>query len=213
MRRLGLRIGVAVLTMGIAGNTAAKEAVDPATGVDFKPRQGFFLESQVGVFYTLLGSKVISNTQPYLGVTLGLDVPGVSGLSVFASAGQGLSAGSCRAFDPDDRTLCENYPGQSPAMAPDSFSVIPLELGGRFTFAEVLPRFSLSAALVAGYSLITPQVTDTAATGSPHAGAAFGLEYGTRLSGLSIGADVLCRAAFAPMIPSLTITPRVRYVF
>lgn len=199
---------------GGAGVATAQEPVEAQHGTAYQPRKGFYVESQVGVFTAFGGafggSRAYSNAQPFMAVSVGMDIEAVKGLSGFLAVGHGFNSGACLDFD---GVGCALYPGQSPAFSPDSFSVIPVELGARYAFAEPVPRLTLNATLVAGYTLLTPQVTANAPGGSAHAGVGFGVDYATRFSGLSVGAELLVRSSFAPLIPSFTAYPRFRFVF
>jgi len=223
----------AAMAPGTAG-AKEREGVEPAVGIPFAVRRGFFLETQVGVFTAFGGSKTASNAQPFVGFSLGMDLSKTTqGATVFLSGGYGSNAGSCRDFasatggkaaagtDPDGG--CFFYPRASSTAttpqtttgeSPKDFNVIPIEVGLRFAFGELaaLP-VNPYVGLVAGYTFLTPKVTDAAGMGSPHAGLGGGLEYQTRLEGLTIGVEALVRVAFSPMIPSLTAYPRIRYVF
>lgn len=190
-------------------------AAEPANGVPFEPRTGVYVETQLGVFTALGGRKMFSNAQPYLAVSFGVDLP-VTDLSIFLTVAQGYNAGSCRGVEETPGgNLCTVYKleDNSPSGSPDDFSVIPLELGARYAFVEMVPRLKATVAVVVGYQLLTPQVFENAPGGSPHAGLGLGVTYATRLPGLDIGAEVLGRFAFDPMLPSLSIYPRIRYVF
>lgn len=190
--------------------TALPAAAEPANGVPFQPRTGWYAETQLGVFTALGGRKMFSNAQPYLGVSLGVDP--TDNLSVFVSFAHGFNAGSCR--DSVDG-FCSTFKLEdgSPAASPEDFSVIPLEVGARYAVTELVPRLKLTVAATVGYTLLTPQVTETAPNGSAHAGLGVGVAYATRLPGLDVGAELLTRVAFSPMLPSLSIYPRIRYVF
>lgn len=191
--------------------TALPAMAEPANGVPFQPRSGWYAETQLGVFTAMGGRKIFSNAQPYIGVSLGVDLP-VPNLQAFVSFAHGYNAGSCR---DSAEGLCTTFKLEdgSPAMAPEDFSVIPLEVGARYAFAEVLPRLKATAAATFGYQLITPMVFEGAPGGSMHAGLGLGVAYATRLPGLEVGVEVLGRVAFTPMLPSLSIYPRIRYVF
>ena len=83
----------------------------------------------------------------------------------------------------------------------------------RYAVAELVPRLKATVVGTVGYQLLTPQITDGAPMGSPHVGIGAGVAYATRLPGLDVGAELLTRVAFTPMLPSLSIYPRIRYVF
>jgi hypothetical protein len=101
----------------------------------------------------------------------------------------------------------------SNAAAPENFVIVPLELGARWGFKDVAERLFPYVTVVAGYSLFTPQIFQDAPLGSAHAGIGGGIQYGTRLNGLTLGAEVLVRYTFSPAIPSLAAYPRISYVF
>lgn len=187
-------------------------AAEPANGVAFEPRTGAYVETQLGVFTALGGRKMFSNAQPYVAVSLGLDLP-VDNLSVFLTAGHGFNAGSCREALDGQQCVQFKLEDGSPTESPNDFSVIPLEIGARYAFVEIVPRLKATAALTFGYQLLTPQVFENAPGGSLHGGLGLGIIYATRLPGLDLGAEVLGRFAFDPQIPSLSIYPRIRYVF
>lgn len=187
-------------------------AAEPANGVPFEPRTGVYVETQLGVFTALGGRRTVSNAQPYLAVSFGLDMP-VEDLSIFLTVAHGYNAGSCR--DAEDPQFCTGYTlgDGSPTESPNDFSVIPLEIGARYAFLEMVPRLKATVAVTVGYQLLTPQIFENAPMGSPHAGLGLGIAYATRLPGLDLGAEVLGRFAFSPTLPSLSIYPRIRYVF
>lgn len=200
---------------GLVALTALPAAAEPANGVPFQPRTGWYAETQLGVFTALGGYKTFSNGQPYLAVSLGVDLP-VEDLSVFVSFAHGFNADSCRdVMDSSQGPVCATYKLEdgSPSAAVENFSVIPLELGARYGLMEIVPRLKLTLAATVGYQLLTPRITETAPGGSPHAGLGVGVAYATRLPGLDVGAEVLGRLAFSPMLPSLSVYPRIRYVF
>lgn len=206
------RVVVAAAVALLAGSA---QAAEPANGVAFQPRNGWFAETQLGVFTTFGGLKPASNAQPYVALSFGFDLP-VPNLSAFVTVAHGYNAGSCRdVIVKSGESVCNTYKFEdgSPWAAPDNFSVIPAEVGARYSIADIMPRLKATLAATVGYSLLTPQITETAPGGSPHAGFGVGVSYATRLPGLDIGAEVLARVAFAPMIPSLSAYPRIRYVF
>src|SRR5690606_8223134 len=150
----------------------------------------WFAETQLGVFTAFGGLKTASNAQPYVALSFGLDLP-VPNLSAFVTVGHGYNSGSCRdVIVRSQDEACNTYKLEdgSPWAAPNDFSVIPAEVGARYSVAEIVPRLKATVAATLGYSLLTPQITDTAPGGSPHAGLGVGVSYATRLPGLDIGA-------------------------
>src|SRR5687767_138130 len=98
-------LAAAVLAAGVA---QAKPQLEPSTGVAFQPRTGWFAETQIGIFTAMGGSKTFSNGQPFLGVSLGMDLPSMPELAVFATVGTGFNADSCRG-DLDEFGGCPTY--------------------------------------------------------------------------------------------------------
>lgn len=210
---------MALIASVLALSAGSAEAKEPSTGVPYQPRQGWYTETQFGVFtafggYNAIGaSKPASNAQPFLALSVGRDLTEIAGgLSAFLTVAHGYNAGACRQADSRG---CATYKLEdgSPALAPENFSVLPIEIGARYRFGDFLPRLGAYATVVGGFTFLTPAVTEGAPIGSAHAGLGLGLEYNTRLPGLSIGAEVLGRFAFSPTLPSLSAYPRVKYTF
>lgn len=201
----------------VAGTVAsAAEKPDPALGVEMTAKRGWSFETQVGVFTAFGGSRAASNAQPFTAVSIGLDLPQLApGLSVFFAAAHGANAGSCRStVKPVNGDGCTTYQaGGVDLVAPQDFSVIPLELGARYALAEIVPRLTVNGTLAFGYSILTPTIVKDAPLGAPHVGLGAGLDYATRVEGLSVGAEVLFRMAVSPLLPSLAAYPRIRFVF
>lgn len=242
MHRRGLWVGVAVLAGVFISQAAwavdaappAKNDIEPPNGVPFNFRTGFYTEVQFG-FFTVFGGanaeKPVSNGQAFEAISIGYEfkiTPKIK-LSVFATGGYGANAGSCLAYGaqylspPSNSGLlsspngCEtvaiNGTDKSPITAPENFSLIPIELGVRVGAPEFLPRMFPYGVVTGGYTIITPQVFYGAPGGSGHFGVGGGVQYGTRLDGLSVGLELLFRYTFSPGIGSLAIYPRVAYVF
>ena len=187
--------------------------MEPSNGVPYKLRTGWFAETQLGVFTAFGGSKSASNAQPYVALSLGFDIPAISNkFSVFLTAAHGPNAGSCRQYDEAGCSVYKLEDG-STAAAPDNFSIVPIEVGARWGFKDLAERLHPYAGIVAGYSLFTPQLFQDAPSGSAHAGVLGGIQFGTRLNGLTLGAEVMVRYSFSPGIPSFAAYPRIAYVF
>lgn len=200
--------------LAIAEPDDIARGLEPSVGVPYQPREGFFAETQLGVFTALGGRKTFSNAQPYVALSIGKDFGSIApGLSLFFTVAHAYNAGSCR--QTTDAGACQTYklPDGSSYGSPDSFSVIPIELGGRYRFKQLIPRLGLYGGLVGGISLLTPRIFEDAPPMTPHAGLSTGIEYVTRLEGLTVGAEVLVRVGFAPVLPSLAFSPRIQYVF
>jgi hypothetical protein len=211
-----MRVTMALAVMLAAGAAQAADANgEPATGVPFKVRHGWYAETQLGVFTTFGGSKALSNGAPFMALSAGTDLPSMPELSLFFTVGHGSNAGSCHALkangECDSWKLADGSPAGSQGI--ESFSVIPLEVGARYAFGDIVPRLAPHALVTVGYAIISPEMVKDASLGSAHAGLGGGVEYVTRLDGLTLGAEVLVRAAFGPFLASLAAYPRIKYVF
>lgn len=213
MTMRGLSILLVLAVSGVA--RAADGGSEPATGVPFQVRQGFYAETQLGVFTAFGGSKTFSNGAPFVALSTGFDVTSVPGLSAFLTVGHGSNLQSCHALT--EKGDCQGWTLSDGSAAGgqgiESFSVMPIEVGARYAFGEVATRLKPYVAATAGFSIILPEMQKDSAIGSPHAGFGTGVEYATRLHGLTIGAEVLARATFMPVLLSITAYPRIKYVF
>jgi hypothetical protein len=239
-------LGVALLTGSAAmaadvpdqdTQRAAPPAADPSApqtsslGIPYQIREGFFVEAQIGVFFDFGGLKGVSNAQPWTATQIGFNVPGVHRLSLFLSGGWGHNDGNCRYAAGgvcDEYSLTDNT---SEGQSATDFSLIPIEVGARYGFQDlspaVIPNLFMYITAVAGYTIFAPQIMQSAPMGAPDFGVGFGVEYGTRLEGLSFGVEILVRLAFlgaipatasnnalgASVLPSFTAYPRFQYVF
>ena len=209
MPRLLLALALLVAGAGRAGPVAS------ATGIDERPRRGTFVETTLGFFTAMGGSRPFSNVQPYLGLSLGREL-GERG-SLFISLGIGAASASCY-------QLASN----GDCLAADSFGASFAEIGGAYG-ARVTPRLLLSIKLVSGLTALSPgPVRDKG--GVPdnlfglHLGGGAALDYDTHLDHFAVGVDALVRvslvryaAAGSPpqtlRLPTLAVMPKIRYVF
>jgi hypothetical protein len=212
MIRIVLIAAVAAAAARAGENDGAPgRAAFPSNGVDEAPRRGTFAEAGFGAFATLGGSRRVSGAQPYLGLTVGRDLG--SAASLFVSVGTGASSGSCF------QMAAQGCAGT------DSFGATFVELGASYG-TWMSRRVLLSGKLVGGATLFSPgPFTRDAAvpdrSTAPHAGAGVGLDYDTRLSHFAVGLDAMLRYSLAARpdtggrqgIASLTLMPRIRYVF
>lgn len=221
MKRVNLGwVALLAAVVGVLSSVDAKaqprrqtgSSAESNTGVAFEERRGWKLEAQGGVFTAIAGRKAFSNAQPYVGVSLALDM-GAPGFSAFLSYAQAYNGGSCRSGDGAGGCQALKLADGSNTTSPDSFSLLMPEVGVRYRFQEPLPRLGVYALAVAGYTLFTPALSIDGGTGSPHAGLGIGLAYVTRLDSLNIGAELLVRSAFTPLLPSLSVYPRLQYTF
>lgn len=184
----------------------------PSNGVDEPPRRGTFAEASLGIFTALGGTRLFSNAQPYLGLTVGRDVGRAS--SLFVSVGVGSSGDSCFQMS------------QAGCLAADSFGATFVEAGGS-TGVWASPRLLISAKLMGGITIFSPGpftrqdgVTVPDRVLAPHAGAGLAFDYDTRLDHFAVGFDTAVRYSLPKRvdggsggIASLAFMPRVKYVF
>lgn len=192
---------VAVLVLS---STAAFGATPPE-GVEYKPRRGFFTETDVGVFFTLGGENVYSNAQTYLQLGVGYDISET--LSLGAHFGLGSSAANCFAGYLPDSDVC--------ALS-DNFTVSFFDVTAAY-HVKLLERLYLTPKLAAGFTRLDPAPVGEGDPGramsAPNAGAGIGIEYATPMDHFSVGADLLARYVIGPNIPTFAIFPRVKYTF
>ncbi len=204
----------AVASLASAG--ARAEPVGPATGLDEKPRRGTFVETTLGFFTSMGGSRPFSNGQPYLGISAGREV-GEQG-SVFVALGIGAVSASCY-------QLASNG---ADCQAADSFGATFAEVGGAYG-VPMMARLLLSLKLVGGLTNLSPgPVRDGNSVPDNlfgfHLGGGGALDYDTRLDHFAVGIDALIRYSLVRYtvaggssqtlgLPTLAVMPRIRYVF
>lgn len=198
MRKSLLIAALMLSTSALAGT--------PPEGVEFKPRRGFFTETDIGMFFTLGGENLYSNAQSYLQLGVGYDL--TETLSLGLHFGLGSSAANCFAGYLPDTDIC--------ALS-DNFTVAFGDMTAAY-HVRMTDRLYLTPKVAAGYTRLDPAPVD--ASGDPNrtlhalnAGAGIGLEYGTMMDHFSVGADFLARYVFGPNIPTFALFPRVKYTF
>lgn len=205
----------------------APEEGAKALGVPVAAPRGFYLEMQLGAFISFGGAQGYSNAQPFEAIQLGFDIPGfvpgqtVNRWSIFFTGGHGSNDGDCHVLETGGGGGCLtwNLPNNAQGQSAENFSVIPLELGTRIGFDSGVDRLVPYAEVVAGYTLFSPQLSEDSFSGGPHVGLGGGVEYETYFEGLTVGAEVLIRAAFASgdgisvVMPYFTGYGRLQYTF
>ncbi|MBJ6762898.1 adventurous gliding motility protein CglE [Myxococcaceae bacterium JPH2] len=182
-------------------------AETPPEGVEFKPRRGFFTETDVGVFFTVGGENSYSNAQSYLQLGIGYDL--TERLSLGAHFGLGSSAANCFAGFLPNSDICS---------LSDNFTVTFGDLTAAYHL-RLANRFYLTPKIAAGYTRLDPSPVDSdggdpgRATNAFNAGAGVGLEYATSFDHFSVGADLMGRYIFGPNIMTFAVFPRVKYTF
>jgi hypothetical protein len=181
-------------------------AATPPEGVEFKPRRGFFTETDIGVFFTLGGENAYSNAQSYLQLGVGYDL--TETLSLGMHFGLGASAANCFAGYLPDSDVC--------ALS-DNFTVAFGNVTAAYN-VKLAERLYLAPKLSAGYTRLDPAPVDTVgepgrSIHAPNAGVGIGLEYATMMDHFSVGADFMARYVIGPNIPTFALFPRVKYTF
>lgn len=178
-------------------------AATPPQGVAPAARDGLFVETDLGVFFTMGGADAYSNAQGYLQVGLGYQLAGT--LELGAHFGMGANAFNC--FAPREGGLCPTS---------ESFTVAFLD----GTLAYLVPlaeRLYLTPKVALGYTLLEPAPVQSAGgmavTRALNLGAGVGLEYITAMAHFSVGAELLARYVPAAGLPAFTLFPRIKYTF
>lgn len=194
-----------LLVAALVLSSTAAFAETPPEGVPYTPRQGFFTETDIGVFFTLGGENVYSNAQTYLQLGVGYDVS--ERISLGAHFGLGSSAANC---------FAGYLPGTDTCALSDNFTMSFFDVTAAYR-VKLADRFYLMPKLAAGYTRLDPAPVGSGDPGqamsAPNAGAGIGLEYSTSMDHFSVGADLLARYLIGPNITSVAIFPRVKYTF
>lgn len=198
MRKSLLVAALVLSTTALAG--------PPPEGVDFKPRRGFFTETDIGMFFTLGGQNVYSNAQSYLQLGVGYDL--TESISLGLHFGLGSSAANC---------FAGYLPNTDTCALSDNFTVAFGDMTAAY-HVHMVDRLYLTPKVAAGYTRLDPAPVDMG--GDPgrsinaiNAGVGIGLEYGTMMDHFSVGADFLARYVIGPNIPTFALFPRVKYTF
>lgn len=192
--------------MAVVGCVASGAALGatPMEGVRTEPRHGFFVETDVGVFFTLGGSNDYSNAQTFLQLGVGYDVS--ERLELGAHFALGASADTCFGTV-NAGGFCEQS---------ENFTLSFLGVTAAWRF-DLAPRLTIAPKLVGGWTLLDPAPSLDAAggpvTGRAHVGGGASLEYATSMDHFTVGADVLVRFVVGPNIPAFSIFPRIKYTF
>jgi hypothetical protein len=228
------RVLTSLLTASLFLAPALAQAGAPAAGVVQEIHSGFFADVNLGGFFTAggsndLGSKGVSNAQPYLQLGIGYDIVKTAhpddsfGLAIGITFGMGSSAASCFGSYIYAGTSSEACVADPSKGANDQTNV----LGDNFTAtmfgAEVVfkvhlaDRLWLRPRIEGGYAMLDPAPLNDS-DGNPINGGAFagvgvGLEYATHMDHFSIGLDIGGRLIIGPNIPTFTFYPMIKYTF
>jgi hypothetical protein len=194
-----------LLIAALVLSSTAAFAETPPEGVPYTPRQGFFTETDIGVFFTLGGENVYSNAQTYLQLGGGYDL--TERISLGAHFGLGSSAANC---------FAGYLPGTDTCALSDNFTMSFFDVTAAYR-VKLADRFYLTPKLAAGYTRLDPAPVGSGDPGkamsAPNAGAGIGVEYATSMDHFSVGADLLARYLIGPNITSVAVFPRVKYTF
>lgn len=189
--------------LGVVASSGALAAT-PMEGVRTEPRRGFFVETDVGVFFALGGSNDYSNAQTFLQLGLGYDLN--KRIEIGAHFALGSSADTCFG--------AVNAAGFCEQSENFTLSFFGLTAAWRFDLA---PRVTLSPKVVGGWTLLDPapalDASGAPITGRAHFGGGASLEYATSMEHFAVGADIIVRFVVGPNIPTFSIFPRVKYTF
>lgn len=195
-------------TGGLAGPQVPAQSLTPPEGVMPVVRRGVFVETDVGVFFTLGGAGGYSNAQTYLQLGLGYDL--ADRISLGAHFGLGSNAANC-------------FGGMTSAgacLGSDNFTLSFVNLSAAYLL-PIGERLYVTPKLLAGWTVLDPApvvegseaASQHQAIGAPNAGVGVGVEYATFMDHFSVGADLAMRYVVGPNIPTFAIFPRVKYTF
>ena len=210
-------------------DSAAAEA-DPAPAQKFPIKRGFFVETDLGIFFTFAGrntndpvnlpKRLYSNVQPFLGVTLAYDIAHSDAFSfaVGLKLGAGYSSGAGRISDREIQAAGNNLAAL--ATRPNDFSILQAGV----VAAVAIPatdRLWITGKVDGGLGVAQPNpnhIAEDASTPLTAIGAVvgFGLgaEFFTLLNDFSVGLDLrFVLALVGDPIPGLSVTAPIKYTF
>lgn len=185
---------------------------------EFVLSRGFYVASDLGVFFTLGGARGYSNTAPYLAVKLGYDIGDYFGIQ--ANFSTGYSSGNpvgAQDWPVGDPRGTNNF---------DATRDYGLFNAGLQLVGAVRPtqRFAIEPHVGGGYTFVDPPISQPGSSAnnvakySGHAGhvvAGFDLKYLTLLTGFTAGLSFnfygIIGEGGAYFIPSLAVGAVVRY--
>lgn len=183
----------------------------------FVLERGFYLASELGVFFTLGGTQGYSNLQPFMAIKAGYDLGDYFGLQASLST----------AYVSGNPPTSADLPGRDPRGinnfdATGDFGLFNLGLEAVVALRPT-QRLAIEPKVGGGYSFIDPPLTDPAAGApptfakhSPHGGhvtAGVDIKYLTLLTGFSAGASVNFFGFLGGhgFIPAIAVAATVRY--
>lgn len=210
------------------GGSEIGDSLGGATGFVF-PR-GFYVSSDLGVFFRLgtgykgasgLGEgdrsvvRTYSNAQPFIGLSFGYDLTDHFGVQ--ASLGSGYVSGAAHVGAP------QGFSADAGLDVPTDYSLNFMNIGvtGTYFFFD---RLAVEGRVFGGAVLTSPKLITIEEVGLAtwNAGGAIGLRYATLLTDVVVGVDVAAYVVGTtipssiggdPVIPAMSISPVVKYVF
>lgn len=196
------------------GGAVVGESMGGATGFVFK--QGFYTQSDLGGFFRLGGFTpsqncdpgvncepvLTSQTQPYIGLSIGYDL--MQWLGVQLSFGTGFVANAA--------------PYSDAPNSPRDYGVTMLDVGLVASY-YFLDRLAVAIKLMGGGTFLTPEPDLDEPWYGGNALVGLGIRYATLLPDTFVGIDANFHAAFTPsssgmlFIPAFSFAPVIKYVF
>ena len=171
----------------------------------YELQRGFYIASDLGFFMVFGGAnKAVSNLQPYVGINVGYDI--LRWFSWQVHAGRGFAASSPRSANQDQQNRIRD------------FSVTNV-LTGPVVWILVLERLAIELKLHGGISILDPIPLEAAIDGVAVpgvvgvVGGGAALKYLTLLTDFTLGLDFTFNYLLSVNVPSLQISPTVRYTF
>lgn len=185
--------------------TATTESDEDRLYGKFELQRGLYVTSDLGLFMVFGGAnKAVSNLQPYIGLSLGYDIN--QWFSWQIHAGRGFAASSPRSAAQDQQNRIRDF----------SFTNV---LTGPVVWLMVMERLAIELKAHGGVSILDPIPLEAAIDGVQVpgvvavVGGGVALKYLTLLTDFTLGLDITFNYLLAANIPSLAITPSVRYTF
>lgn len=178
----------------------AVTARGPTQGRPLVVRRGFFVDTNLGTFFTVGGNDLYSNAQSYVQLGVGYDL--FEFLEVGAHVAFGSNAFNCFAGRLGQDGSCRRS---------DAFTVTFFDASVAYLF-KISDRLYLTPKVVGGWTLLDPEPIEGRTRGI-NIGAGVGVEYATAMDHFSVGAELLGRYVLGANIPTFAIFPRVKYTF
>ena len=195
---------------------AMQQAVDKGRLVTkVEMQRGFYVSSDIGFFLTLAGYRGHSNLQPYIGLNIGHDL--TRWLSLQLAVGNGFNSGNGPSSK--DNPVSNGNPNFE-AINHFSATNIGLQVVGNIVPLE---RMALEFKAGGGVTRLAPlprslkdkndETGNTESGWYGHVAGGLSIKYLTLLTDFTVGLDLTFYYTLRAGIPSLSISPTVRYTF